>query len=419
MMRVPLAAPLALSLIVSLLVPQPARAGEEAPVLSLEAAVAEALRVNPEVHAAEHAWRAAVQLPQQAGSLEDPRLSYEAYNIANSLAFDRAKENIYSLTQPIPFPGKLRLRAKAARTEADAVRQRYEQKRLEIAARVKTAYADLYQAERNLEITRRIHDVARDLTETARARYEAGEAPQQDLLKAQLALTQVVRDLNTLEEDRRRALARLNAILDRSQALAARTVAELPVRRLTQDVEALERDAAAQRPAVKAAVLEVDRADTERRLARLRYLPDFEVTGRRFVNLREDNGYGAMLMVTVPWVWSGKHRAANAEARERKREAASALRAEQNATAMGVREMAARTDRAYRNAELLRTALVPQARLTLESSRASYEAGETDFLNVLDGLQSLLYLETQQVQEVAAWTAGVAGLEEMVGHAIQ
>ncbi|OGP83918.1 MAG: hypothetical protein A2Y95_01265 [Deltaproteobacteria bacterium RBG_13_65_10] len=394
-------------------------AAEGPPRLTIQEALIEALRANPEIAAAEHAWRAERERPRQEGSLEDPRFRYEAHNTPRPLALDEAAETRYGVAQAIPFPWKLHLRAKAARAEADAVRQRYEQKRLEIAARVKTAYADLYQAERNIEITGRIREVARNLVDTAQARYETGEAPQQDLLKAQLALTQVGRDLNTLEEDRLRALARLNALMDRPQAMAARTVTDLPVRPLLQEVEALERDAAAERPAVKAAALEVDRAETERRLARLRYVPDFEIAGERRVNRGSDNGYGAMLMVTVPWVWSGKHRAANTEAIERKREAASALRAEQNATAMGVREMFARADRAYRNAELLRTALVPQARLTLESSRASYEAGETDFLNVLDGLQSVLYLETQQVQEVATWTAGVAGIEEMVGHALQ
>ncbi len=408
----------ALILTALLLLPARASAGD-APLLTPGEAVTEALRANPEIAAAEHAWRAAAEVPRQASSLDDPELSYEAWNTPHPFAFDRADNNIYSLSQRIPFPGKLGLRGKAARIAADAAKQRYEQKRLEIAARVKAAYADLFQAERDIEIYRRYKDLSRDLAETARARYEAGEAPQQDLLKAQFELTQVDREINSTEEARRGALARLNALLDRPQEAAARTVEELPVRTLARVVEELERDAATQRPAVRAAALEVDRAETERRLARRRWLPDFEIRGSRFVNTGTDNGYGAMLAINVPWIWRGKHEAAIAEAAERKLEAASDLRAEKNETARGVRELYARTERAYRNAELLRTALLPQARLTLDSSLASYEAGETDFLNVLNGFQSLLYIETQQVQEVANWTAGVAGLEEMVGHPIE
>jgi len=418
MMRVPRAAPLALSLITALLIPLPARAVEEAPVLSLEAAVAEALRTNPEVQAAEHAWRAAAHVPRQVSGLEDPTVSYEAWNTPNAFTFDRAESSIYTVGQKIPFPGKLGLRGKAARLSAQAEEQRFAQKRLEVAAKVTAAYADLFQAERDLEIVRRYRELGRALADSARARYEAGEAAQQDVIKADLGRTRLETDLNDLEETRRGALARLNALLDRPQSASARAAADLPVKPIAAAVEMLERAASARRPSVRAASIEVDRAETERRLARRRYLPDFEVRGSRWINEGADNGYGAMLVVNVPWVWRGKHDAANAEARERARAARAMLRSEKNVAAGGVRELYARADRARRNAEIVRTTLLPQARLAFESSLAGYGVGENDFPSVLDAFESLLYLETQAVEEVAAYQRTRAGLEEMVGEVI-
>jgi len=411
------AAPCALILSI-LLLPDPTGAGEAPPVLSLEEAVAEALRANPEVQAAEHAWRAATHVPRQVSGLEDPTVSYESWNTPNAFTLDRAESNIYSVGQKIPFPGKLRLRGKAARLSAQAEEQRFAQKRLEIASKATAAYADLFQAERDLEIYRRYRELARALAGSARARYEAGETPQQDVLKADVERTRIETEINGLDETRRAALARLNALLDRSQALAARTPADLPIRPIAVPVEDLERVASEKRPAVRAASLEVDRAGTERRLARLRYLPDVEVRGSRWVNRGVDDGYGAMLIVNVPWVWRGKHDAANAEARERARAARAMLRSEKNVAAGGVRELYAHADRARRNAELLRTALLPQARLAFESSLAAYSSGESDFPSVLDSFRSLLYLETQRVDEVAGFQRSRAGLEEMVGEVI-
>jgi len=418
MMRAPRAAALALILILALLLPLPTRAGEKAPVLSLEAAVAEALQTNPEVQAAEHAWRAAAHVPRQVSGLEDPTVSYEAWNTPNAFTFDRAESSIYTVGQKIPFPGKLGLRGKAARLSAQAEEQRFAQKRLEVAAKVTAAYADLFQAERNLEIVRRYRELARALADSARARYEAGEAAQPDVIKADLGRTRLETDLNDLEETRRGALARLNALLDRPQAGDARVATDLPVKPIAAAVETLERAAALRRPAVRAASLEVDRAETERRLARRRYFPDFEVRGSRWINEGADNGYGAMLVVNVPWVWRGKHDAANAEARERARAARALLRSEKNVAAGGVRELYARADRARRNAEIVRTALLPQARLAFESSLAGYGVGENDFPSVLDSFESLLYLETQAAEEVAAFVRTRAGLEEMVGEPI-
>ncbi len=412
------AAPRALLPILFLLLSAPARAGEEAGVLPLEAAIGEALQTNPEVQAAEFAWRAAAHVPRQVSGLDDPTFSYEAWNTPNAFAFDRAESNIYSVGQKIPFPGKLGLRGKAARLSARAEEQRFAQKRLEVAARVTAAYADLFQAERDLEIVRRYRELARALADSARARYESGEAAQQDVIKADLGRTRLETELNDLEETRRSALARLNALLDRPQSAAARSQADLPIQPIASPVEALERAASERRPAVRAASLEVDRAETERRLARRRYLPDFEVRGSRWVNEGADNGYGAMLVVNVPWVWRGKHDAANAEARERERSARAMLRSEMNVATGGVRELYARADRARRNAAIVRTALLPQARLAFESSLAGYGVGENDFPSVIDAFDSLRYLETQAVDEVAAHARARAGLEEMVGEPI-
>jgi outer membrane protein TolC len=384
-------------------------------LLTPEQAVEEALRSNPEVESALHAWRAAEHVPRQVSGLDDPEVSYESWNSPNAFTFDRAENNIYAVSQRIPFPGKLGLRGKSARIAADATGQSYAQKRLEIAAKVKSAYADLYQAERSLEILARARELAGTVVEAARARYEAGEGSQAEVLKAQLARSQADREINQLEEARLAAQARLNALLDRPQGTATRTVADLPLAPLPPDVDDLERRAAAARPAVKAAALQVDRADTDRRLARMRYLPDFEIRGSRFVNRGEDNGYGAMLMVNIPWVWRGKHDAAIAEALERRREAAAALRARRNETALGVRELHARAERALRNAELLRTALLPQARLAFDATLAGYETGEETFPGVLESYQARLYLETQRVEEVATYQRAVAALEEMTG----
>jgi len=417
MKRAAWAAPCALILSI-LLLPAATGAGEAPPVLSLEEAVAEALRANPEVQAAEHAWRAAAHVPKQVSGLEDPTMSYESWNTPNAFTFDRAESNIYSVGQKIPFPGKLRLRGKAARLSAQAEEQRFAQKRLEVASRATAAYADLFQAERDIEIYRSYRELARALADSARARYEAGEAPQADVIKADLERSRLETETNGLEETRRTALARLNALLDRSQALAARTPVDLPIRPIAVPVEELERVASEKRPAVRAASLEVDRAGTERRLARLRYLPDVEVRGSRWVNRGADDGYGAMLIVNVPWVWRGKHDAANAEARERARAARAMLRSEKNVAVGGVRELYARADRARRNTELLRTALLPQARLAFESSLAAYGVDESDFPSVLDSFRSLLYLETQRVDEVAGFQRSRAGLEEMVGEVI-
>lgn len=389
-------------------------------VLTLAAAVEQALEKNPEIGAAEQGWLAARERPRQAGSLADPTFSYEAYNIPESkgFAFGSAIENMYSVSQAIPFPGKLGLRRKSAGFAADAEGARADGKRLEIVAGVKRAYADLYQAQQNLAIARDQKRLAIQLADTARVKYEVGERPQVDLLRADVEVSLVEKDIQTLEEARRAVMAQLNALLDAPQDSPVATVTALPVEPLPADVAVLESSAQEINPSVRAAGFEIERARSEHKLARWGYLPDFEITARRFVNLDRENGYGAMFMVTIPWVWVSRHQGEIAEAAARRKQTELMLRAEQNMAASGVRGYHAGVERGYRNAELLRTVLLPQSRLAYESALASYRAGEGDFLDVLESQKTLFFLETQLVDETAAYHRGIAGLEEMAGRPV-
>ncbi|PWB79408.1 MAG: TolC family protein, partial [Candidatus Methylomirabilota bacterium] len=64
----------------------PISAAEE--MLRLQPLIQEALAVNPEIRAEAKKWDAAKERPPQAGSLDDPMLSFEIENLpTNSFAF--------------------------------------------------------------------------------------------------------------------------------------------------------------------------------------------------------------------------------------------------------------------------------------------------------------------------------------------
>jgi len=60
-------------------------------------------------------------------------------------------------------------------------------------------------------------------------------------------------------------------------------------------------------------------------------------------------------------------------------------------------------------------ALLPQSRLTLDSSLASYGTGTTDFLSVLTNFSTLLDYELNYQQQLAEHEKALARLEELTG----
>ena len=71
-----------------------------------------------------------------------------------------------------------------------------------------------------------------------------------------------------------------------------------------------------------------------------------------------------------------------------------------------------------RLALLYRDTVLPQARLGLESSMASYQTGAVDFLSVLTNFGTVLEYEMTYFDELASYHTAVSRLEELTGMAL-
>jgi cobalt-zinc-cadmium efflux system outer membrane protein len=66
-------------------------------------------------------------------------------------------------------------------------------------------------------------------------------------------------------------------------------------------------------------------------------------------------------------------------------------------------------------ARLYRDGVLPQARLALESSIASYESGSIDFLSVLTNFSAVLQYEMSYFEELTTFHVATSQLEQMTG----
>ena len=73
--------------------------------------------------------------------------------------------------------------------------------------------------------------------------------------------------------------------------------------------------------------------------------------------------------------------------------------------------------RAKKLIALLSDAIIPQARLTLESAQAGYAVGKVDFLTLLSSLLTLQENELELHGEIVEHEKALARLEEVIGGA--
>jgi outer membrane protein TolC len=310
------------------------------------------------------------------------------------------------------------LRTDIARSDVTEAKAALENTRLEVRIRVRKAFYDLLRAQDEL----RIHDghiaIARQAVEAARIKYTVGNVPQQDILKAQVALTRLAEHLIHFEQDADVARARLNTLLGRDPAMPSNVrgdyavPAELPV------TDVLEKLALASRPDLAQAQAEVEKSRQEEALASKTYTPDFTLTaGYMLMPAGSDKGNNYMIegSISLPWLNRRKHDAEIGEAKA-KVSAQDATRAAMRNAAFGqIREALVQVKGAKRLADIYQGTLKPQAEATLRSTVIAYENDRTDFLNLLDSQSTVVDIDLAYFQALADFENRFADLELAVG----
>jgi outer membrane protein TolC len=148
--------------------------------------------------------------------------------------------------------------------------------------------------------------------------------------------------------------------------------------------------------------------------ARRDYKPDFAVTGGYYYMGAMPPMYEFRFDVRVP-LQRARRAAAVAERLSTVEEARStydSTRLDLQGRVQADYQMASTSARLAR---LYRDTVLPQARLALESSMASYQTGSVDFLSVLTNFGTVLEYEMTYFDELASYHLAVSRLEEMTG----
>ena len=339
--------------------------------LLLPELIQEALARNPELAATRKQWEAATNRIAQVRSLDDPILSLQLWNVPQTFNVTQTQNNIFGLSQNLPFPGKLGLKGDVASRSAEMTEQAVRAKERELVARLKQAYYDLFLAQKDIQIHHEQVELVRQFVEIANAKFRAGKGSQADVLKAHVELSLLFQHLPVLEQRRETAEAMLNTLLDRDPAShlgMAQEPSQLP---LEKPIDDLHRLALNDRPELKAAELDVQRNEQSHALAQRQYYPDFNVAFQRFQNYQANDGFGAYVAMSIPFAfWTKpKYDAGVQEAAAAVAVAQAQHHALENLTRFQINDLLAKLRATDQVAMLYRTTILPQAEQSLEAAR--------------------------------------------------
>ena len=377
---------------------------------------------NPEYASMRHEADAAGERVTPAGALPDPRFRIELMDITRmgeqspTLNPSRVGSTKYTISQEIPWYGKRDLKREIAEIEADGAQGKARGAWAEIAARLKSAHAQLYLIGRNEAISREILDLMVQLEKTAQARYAGGLAMQQDVIRAQIEQTAMKNELIMFDNEVRVLTARINTLLARpASAPLAMPEALKPIPAPAKlDFVALEERVRSRNPRLFADDAGIRSAEKKRDLAYKERYPDFMIGVSPVQFDSSVKEWELMVEFNIPLQQSSRR------AMERESESMlAAARSRKDATANDLlgelAENLAAIEAARRQEQLVATTLLPQAQMTFSSALASYENGQADFAMLLEAQQQIRKARLSQIKAQAEAQVRVAEIERLLG----
>lgn len=378
-----------------------ARSAEQVPdpfagaaVLERAALVQAVLERNPTLHAARYAWRAALERAPQVASLDDPMLGFGVAprSFGSSEVDDGTRIDI---SQRLPFPGKLALRGEVAAFEAEAASQDFQAVRLRLAALASRLFDEYYLAARSFEVNAQHVALLQELQHVAAARYEVGDASQQDPIQAEVEHSHALHREIVLRTRLRVAAEQILTLLHRPAE------AELPPpprqlvlpEELPDEPDALAAEALSSRPDVAAASARVRAGESAVALARREFLPDFTVSGA-YDRIWQEEELQPFVGISLDLpIQIARRRAALAEAQALLERARSERDAMLDEARFAIRSSALRLSEAHHVRHLFETQQLPAARDQVEAARTGFETGRSEFFGLIDAERSLLRVE--------------------------
>jgi outer membrane protein TolC len=299
-------------------------------------------------------------------------------------------ETKYTLMQTFPLWGKRELKRDAAAADAKQADARTDATWAELAARIKTAYAEYFRAAGNERLAGDVLGLMARLEQVAQARYAGGLAGQPDAIRAQLEQTAMRGELISLESEKRQIRAKINGLLARDgSAPLAEPEALRPVPPLsTADATSLAERARERNPLILAELARLSASQKSRDLTQANRYPDLLVGVAPSQMGSRITTWGLMFEMNIPLQQESRRsqeREAEAmvnAARSRADALAHQLLGELGANLAGL-------DAARRTEALIRTQLLPQSELGLQSSLAAYENGKAEFAMLLDAQRQI------------------------------
>lgn len=384
------------------------------PLLELSSFVSAVLNANPRLEIAEAVWKASMARVRQESALDDPTLAYSFAPGTLANEHMRFGQSI-QLSQKFPWPGKLKLKEKAARSLAQANQETIFSVRLNLIALAKQLYSDWYYIDQAIQLTTENLSLLEQFKKISKMRYQLGSTRKQDVLQADLEYSTLIHKQYKFNRKKFEILGQINTLLSRPANMALPPAKTLPDPVKIVALPVLQEIALDNYPELKALNAKLKALEFDQQRMQLNSLPDFKLNaGYNNLLPHNDKHFSVGVAVNLPLDQS-KRQAARDEGAAHLKEANWYKTDLINQLAKTIQVHVARVEEFKHSLLVFKERLLPLAEQTMQAARQDYQAGMGDFIALIEAEKTLHEYRLQEVQSLTNYHRSMALLEQALG----
>ncbi|MCX8159563.1 MAG: TolC family protein [Candidatus Saccharicenans sp.] len=377
--------------------------------ISVDQAVELAFRQNPSLLALARDIEAARGQTRVDSALPDAELGLEVAGMNFPGAGTVEQETSLGLTQFIPFPGKLKLRARAGRVAEEEAVLRLERARLLLASEVRKAYYRSLFQQKTVEILLKNLDLLEEIQKNAVSRYALSAVPYSDIMRLKLEMARTRNDLLEAQKElavSRQELARLLGLKDDRELLLTSNLEPAPIRGQQEEALARRKELS---PTLRLARLRRDRAELLVRLADKSRLPDFSLG--LFSPSKKLGATGFSFGLSYPLFSQKRLAGEKMLAEAEKQKADYEIQAAERFFESRLRKAAAEINQSREQLRIFEESLLQDSGAELEKALQDYRLGKIDSLNLLDLYRGFSLVHLEYYRAIYLYQAALAEFE--------
>jgi len=394
--------------LIFLLLFSPGTQAEELPALSLsvDQAVELACRQNPALQALEREIETARGQARIDSALPDAELGLEVAGLNFSGTGTVEQETSLGLSQAVPFPGKLRLRARAGRLAEEEAALKLERARILLASEVRKAYYRSLLQQRTVEILLKNLELLEDIQKNAISRYALAAVPYSDILRVRLEMARTRNDLLEARKELVISFQELRRLLGLKEDLELVLTSGFEAREPYPQLDEMLTRKKELSPTLRLARLRQNRAELLVRLAARGRFPDFSFGF--YSPSKKLGAAGFSFGLSYPLFTRKRLTGEKIQAEAERQKAGFEIQAAERFFESRTRQVAAEIIQSQEQINIFEASLLQDSRAELDKALQDYRLGKLDSLSLMDLYRSFSLVSLEYYRAIYLYQAALA-----------